>query len=147
MDQSNATATAPNEATNVTASAQNINTKVLIIEDDRFLRELIAQKLEREKFQVMQAADGEDGLRKLSEQRPNIVLLDLILPGLSGFDVLKKIKEGSENTSLPVVILSNLGQREDVEKGLSLGASDFLIKAHFTPQEIIVKIQAILSGK
>ncbi|KKR47021.1 MAG: hypothetical protein UU22_C0040G0002 [Parcubacteria group bacterium GW2011_GWA2_40_8] len=125
----------------------NGNVKVLLIEDDRFLRELIAQKLEREKFQVMQAVDGEEGLRKLGEQKPNIVLLDLILPGLSGFDVLKKIKEDSANASMPVVILSNLGQREDVERGLSLGASDFLIKAHFTPQEIIVKIQGILAGK
>ena len=125
----------------------NGNVKVLLIEDDRFLRELIAQKLEREKFQVMQAVDGEEGLRKLGEQKPNIVLLDLILPGLSGFDVLKKIKEDSANASMPVVILSNLGQREDVERGLNLGASDFLIKAHFTPQEIIVKIQGILAGK
>ncbi len=129
------------------AAQDNSNTKVLLIEDDRFLRELIAQKLEREKFQVMQAVDGEEGLRKLGEQKPNIVLLDLILPGLNGFDVLKKIKEAPENASMPVVILSNLGQREDVERGLSLGASDFLIKAHFTPQEIIIKIQGILSGK
>ena len=145
MDQQN-----PTPAVSVTpapAVRDNTGTKVLLIEDDRFLRELIAQKLEREKFQVMQAVDGEEGLRKLVEQKPNIVLLDLILPGLSGFDVLKKIKESPENAAMPVVILSNLGQREDVERGLSLGASDFLIKAHFTPQEIIVKIQGILSGK
>ncbi|OHA46650.1 MAG: hypothetical protein A3A80_02180 [Candidatus Terrybacteria bacterium RIFCSPLOWO2_01_FULL_44_24] len=121
--------------------------KVLLIEDDRFLRELIAQKLEKEKFDVMQTVDGESGLRKLSEQKPDIVLLDLILPGMSGFEVLKKIREMPDSQTIPVVILSNLGQREDVEKGLSLGATDFLIKAHFTPGEIITKIKNVLSTK
>ena len=121
--------------------------KVLLIEDDRSLRELIAQKLEKEKFDVMQTVDGESGLRKLSEQKPDIVLLDLILPGMSGFEVLKKIREMPDSQTIPVVILSNLGQREDVEKGLSLGATDFLIKAHFTPGEIITKIKNVLSTK
>ncbi len=119
--------------------------KVLLVEDDRFLRELIAQKLEREGFDVMQAVDGEEALRKVGERKPEIVLLDLILPGIGGFDVLKKIKEGPDTNGIPVVILSNLGQREDVEKGLGLGATDFLIKAHFTPGEIITKIKAILN--
>jgi len=119
--------------------------KVLLVEDDRFLRELIAQKLEREGFDVMQAVDGEEALRKVGERKPEIILLDLILPGIGGFDVLKKIKEGPDTSGIPVVILSNLGQREDVEKGLGLGATDFLIKAHFTPGEIITKIKAILN--
>jgi DNA-binding response OmpR family regulator len=118
--------------------------KILVVEDDKFLRELITQKLKREGHDVREAVDGEDGVRKIEEEKPEIVLLDLILPGIDGFEVLAKIKENPERKDVPVIILSNLGQRDDVERGLKLGAVDFLIKAHFTPGEIIEKIEAIL---
>jgi DNA-binding response OmpR family regulator len=118
--------------------------KILVVEDDKFLRELITQKLKREGHDVREAVDGEDGVRKIEEEKPEIVLLDLILPGIDGFEVLAKIKENPERKDVPVIILSNLGQRDDVERGLKLGAVDFLIKAHFTPGEIIEKIEAVL---
>jgi len=121
--------------------------KILVIEDDKFLRELITQKLSREGYDVQEAVDGEDGVRKAKEVKPDIILLDLILPGIDGFEVLVKIKEDSNLEGVPVVILSNLGQRDDVERGLKLGAVDFLIKAHFTPGEIIEKINKILGEK
>ena len=117
---------------------------ILIIEDDKFLRELIAQKLTKEGYKMSEAVDGEEGIKKVKSEQPDLVLLDLILPGIDGFEVLSKMKEDSSLVSIPVIILSNLGQKEDVEKGLKLGAADYLIKAHFTPGEIIDKIKIIL---
>ena len=117
---------------------------VLVVEDDKFLRELISQKLIKEGFEVESAIDGEEGIKKAKELKPNIVLLDLILPGIDGFEVLSRIKGDPALASVPVIILSNLGQKEDVEKGLKLGAVDYLIKAHFTPGEIIEKIKNVL---
>ena len=120
-------------------------TKVLIIEDDSFLRELVVKKLSGEGFDIVEGVDGEDGLKKAQEEEGiDIVLLDIILPGMQGFEVLQKIKENPKTTGLPVIILSNLGQKEDIEKGMKLGAVDFMIKAHFTPSEIITKIKNII---
>lgn len=118
--------------------------KILIIEDDKFLRELISQKLVKEEYDISEAVDGEEGIKKIKEEKPELILLDLILPGIDGFEVLSRMKEDASISSIPVIILSNLGQKEDVEKGLKLGATDYLIKAHFTPGEIIEKIKAIL---
>ena len=117
---------------------------ILIIEDDKFLRELIARKLIKEGYEVSEAVDGEEGMKKVKEEKPDLVLLDLILPGIDGFEVLSRMREESALASIPVIILSNLGQREDVEKGLRMGAVDYLIKAHFTPGEIIEKIKNAL---
>lgn len=118
--------------------------KILIVEDDKFLRELIARKLIKENYETVEAIDGEEGITKAKEEKPDLILLDLILPTIDGFEVLSKIKSDPSLTHIPVIILSNLGQREDVEKGLELGAIDYLIKAHFTPGEIIDKIRKIL---
>lgn len=117
--------------------------KILIVEDDRFLRELIKRKLITEGFEVAEAVDGEEALKKVKEETPNLVLLDLILPNVDGFEVLKRIKEDLKLATIPIIILSNLGQREEVERGLKLGAIDYLVKAHFTPGEIIEKIKNI----
>lgn len=118
--------------------------KILIIEDDKFLRELIARKLLDEGFEIAEAVDGEEGIKMIKESGPDLVLLDLILPSIDGFEVLARVKEDTSITPVPIIILSNLGQKEEVEKGLELGAVDYLIKAHFTPGEIIEKIKNIL---
>lgn len=118
--------------------------KILIVEDDKFLRELIKRKLIGEGFEVVEAIDGEEALKKVKEEKVDLVLLDLILPSIDGFEVLSRIKENPDLVSLPVIILSNLGQREEIERGLKLGAVDYLVKAHFTPGEIIEKIKSIL---
>jgi CheY-like chemotaxis protein len=118
--------------------------KILLIEDDKFLRELMNKKLITLGYDVVTAADGESGLVMIKETKPDVVLLDLILPGINGFEVLEKAKQDPEIAAIPVVILSNLGQGEDIEKGLALGAKDFLVKAHFTPQEIVNKLKSIL---
>ncbi len=118
--------------------------KILIIEDDKFLRELIAQKLIKEGYDIAEAIDGEKGIKAVGEEKPDLVLLDLILPGIDGFEVLTKIKEDPKIAQVPVIILSNLGQKDDIERGLKMGAVDYLIKAHFTPGEIIEKVKAVL---
>jgi len=118
--------------------------KILVVEDDKFLRELITQKLIKEDYETLEAVDGEEGIKKIKEEKPDLVLLDLILPGIDGFEVLSKKKEDPSLDSIPVIILSNLGQKEDVERGLKLGAVDYLIKAHFTPGEIIEKVKNAL---
>ncbi len=122
----------------------SIKQKVLVVEDDKFLRELILQKLAKEGYETSEAIDGEEGIKKIKEEKPHLILLDLILPGIDGFEVLSRMRDDSAVSSIPVIILSNLGQKEDVEKGLKLGAADYLIKAHFTPGEIIEKIKNIL---
>lgn len=121
--------------------------KILIVEDDKFLRELIVRKLEKEGFEIVEAVDGENGVQKIKQERPDLVLLDLILPGIDGFEVLKKIKEDPKTSSIPIVILSNLGQREDVERGMKMGAVDYLVKAHFTPNEIIDIVKRSLNAR
>ncbi len=121
--------------------------KILIIEDDRFLRQLIARKIGQQGYEVIEAVDGEEGIKKIKQEKPILILLDLILPGVDGFEVLSRIKKDSDTKHIPVIILSNLGQREDVDRGLNLGAEDFLIKAHFTPTEIIDKIASVLAEK
>jgi DNA-binding response OmpR family regulator len=118
--------------------------KILIVEDDRFLRELMSKKLSQENFVVVEAVDGTEGLQKAKEEKPDLILLDLILPGMDGFEVLTRLKQEPNLSSIPVLILSNLGQKEEVERGLKLGAVDYLIKAHFTPSEIIEKVRGIL---
>lgn len=129
------------------AAAIRVPGTVMVVEDDKFLRDLIVQKLKREGFPVSEAITGTEALQIAKEQKPAVILLDLILPGLDGFEALKRLKDDQETASIPVVILSNLGQREDVERGLRLGAVDFMIKAHFTPGEIVAKIKATLGAE
>ena len=117
---------------------------ILIIEDDKFLRELTVQNLIKEGYDTAEAIDGEEGIKKVKTVKPDLVLLDLILPGIDGFEVLTRMKEDPSLDQIPVIILSNLGQKDDVERGLKLGAVDYLIKAHFTPREIIDKIRNTL---
>ncbi len=118
--------------------------KILVVEDDKFLREMITRKLKKEGYEVFQAVDGEEGLEKIRGEHPDLILLDLIMPGVGGFEVLEEAKEDKEISEIPIVILSNLGQKSEVDRGLELGAEDFLIKAHFTPKEIIKKVKEII---
>ena len=118
--------------------------KILIVEDDKFVRELIVQKLTEEKFEVSSAKDGEEGVAKVESEKPDLVLLDLILPGIDGFEVISRIRKNPDIESMPIVILSNLGEKNDVDRGIKLGANDYMIKAHFTPKEIVEKVRGIL---
>ena len=118
---------------------------ILLVEDDNFLRDLISQKLKRESFNVIEAIDGEDGVKKTGEHKPHLILLDLILPGMDGFEVLRDIHGNENSKKIPVIILSNLGQKDDIEKGMRFGAIDYLVKAHNTPGEIVDKVKEVLA--
>ena len=121
---------------------------VFIVEDDNFLREIAGQKISDAGFEVMTAQDGKKAFELLdsSPTLPSIVILDLILPGMSGFDILKQLKESDRYKEIPVLILSNLGQEEDVHKAKELGAVDYMVKAHFSFAEIITKIKDTISA-
>ena len=118
--------------------------KILVVEDDKFLRELLVGKLAREGFTVLEATRGEEVEPIVKADKPHIILLDLVLPGADGFEVLSSLKAASESSAIPVIILSNLGAREDVEKALKLGAEEFMVKAHHTPQEIADTVKRTL---
>lgn len=118
--------------------------KILVIEDEKTLRFLIVKILTEEGFEVDEAIDGEQGFEKAKTNKPDLILLDLRLPGINGFDVLSKIKKDSALESIKVIILSNLGQKEEIERGMNLGATDYMIKAHFTLDEIIDRVKKTL---
>ena len=118
--------------------------KVLIIEDDPFLSEMYAAKLSQSGFQSDVASDGKIGIAKIKADKPDLILLDIVLPKMDGFELLKKIKSDQAIKDIPVMLLTNLGQKNEIEKGLALGAEEYIIKAHFTPTAVVVKVKEIL---
>ena len=124
----------------------NSQQKVLVVEDDKFLSELVVTNLRKANFDVTLTIDVEKAWEELEKQPlPNIIILDLILPGTNGFEFLEQIKKDDKLKSIPVIILSNLGSEQDIEKGLSLGASAYLVKAHILPEDLVKKIKETLS--
>ncbi|MFB6225177.1 MAG: response regulator transcription factor [Candidatus Paceibacteria bacterium] len=118
-------------------------TKVLLIEDDMFLRELCVVKLEKANFEVDFAEDGEEGLKKMQENAYDVILLDIMLPGKDGFEILEAYNEenGGFGEDTVLIMLTNLSEREQVDKAKDLGADDYIIKAHFSPSEIVEKTE------
>jgi len=119
--------------------------KVLVVEDDTLLKDMLGQQLTKEGWQALHATDGEQALALAESEHPDIILLDLLLPGMSGFEILSTLKENDSTKDIAVIILSNLGQQEDIDKGIKLGAADFLIKSNFTLDEVSAKIKQVLS--
>ncbi len=117
---------------------------VLLVEDDTFLANIYKTKFEMEKFKVTVATDGAQGLKEIRKKKPDVVLLDILLPKMDGFAVLEEIKKDKDIKDVPVILLTNLGQKDDVEKGLEMGAADYLIKAHFKPSETVGKVKKVL---
>lgn len=117
---------------------------VLIVEDDTFLSNIYKTKFEMEGFKVTIVENGEMALAEVQKKNPDIILLDILLPKINGFTVLEKLKADTKTKGIPVVMLTNLGQKDDVEKGFELGAEDYLIKAHFKPSETVDKVKKIL---
>lgn len=117
--------------------------KVLLVEDDPFLLSMYSTKFESEGFEVAVATDGEEGLKLAAKETPSIILLDILLPKIDGFEVLKALKKEEGTKNIPVILLTNLSQKDEVEQGISLGASDYLIKAHFMPSEVVEKIKKL----
>lgn len=112
-----------------------------MIEEDRFLRKIYRDKLSRLGFEFLEATNGEEGLNKIIAEKPDLVLLDLILPRKNGFDVLIDMKSNKNTDKIPVIILSNLGQESDIKRGLSLGAKDYLVKTEVSLSEVVNKVK------
>jgi len=121
--------------------------KILLVEDDPFLVDIYETKLKESGFVVEVANHGEVALTKIRENKVDLVLLDIVLPHLDGWEILRSIKGDKQLKDLKVIILSNLGQKEEVEKGLELGAAKYLIKAHYTPTEVVEEIKKYLDIK
>ena len=116
---------------------------ILLVEDDPFLSSVLRMKLEKELFKVIRAADGDEALNFLTEQgvKPDLILLDLILPKKNGFEVLETIRQDPLLEKLPVIIISNLGQPSDIERGKALGVIDYFIKARLSVEELVNKVK------
>ncbi len=120
---------------------------ILLVEDDPFLIDLYVTKSKEAGFKIEVVDDGDLVLEKVKEVKPDILLLDIVLPNVDGWEILRKIKEDIDMKDLIVVILSNLGQKDEVEKGLKLGATKYLIKAHYTPTEVVEEVKKLLRNK
>ena len=118
--------------------------KILFIEDEIALQKAFGTILKEKGYEVMSAFDGETGLKMAKEEKPNLVLLDLILPKMHGFEVLKKLKEEKETQGIPIIVLTNLEDMENVGKALELGATTYLIKAQYGLEEVLEKIKKAL---
>lgn len=115
--------------------------KILIIEDEEVIINLLQKKVIREGYQVSIARDGEEGLRIMGEEKPDLVLLDIIMPKLGGFEVMEEMQKNSELKKIPVIVISNSGQPVELDRAQKLGAKDWLVKTEFDPQEVIDKVK------
>ncbi|MBT4648855.1 response regulator [bacterium] len=115
--------------------------KVLLIEDEEMLANMYEVKFQNEGFEVIKALDGATGLELSKTTNPDFVLLDVIMPKMDGFSVLKAIREDEKTKNLPVMLLTNLGQDEDIQKGKELGAVGYLVKANVTPADVVESVR------
>lgn len=120
--------------------------RILLAEDDRFLRRAAEATLRQQGFAVTVAADGEEALRLARDAPPDLVLLDLIMPKVHGFEVLRALREDPRTAAVPVIVLSNLGQEADVQRALEAGASAYLVKANLSLQELSRKVRDALGA-
>ncbi len=116
----------------------------MLIEDEEMLANMYEVKFQNEGFKMVKALDGEQGLILAAKEKPDFILLDVIMPKMDGFTVLKKLKENPETKNVPVLLLTNLGQDEDVKKGNELGAVGYLVKANITPSEVVDKVKSLM---
>lgn len=122
-----------------------MNKKILLAEDDKFLIRAYKDSLERAGFEVILALNGTEAMRKIKAKKPDLILLDLVMPEKDGFEILEELRIDHELKKIPVLILSNLGQDSDVKKGKELGAVDYLIKADFSMKDVMNKVKFYLA--
>jgi len=115
--------------------------KILIIEDEEIMIDLLQRKLTKEGYEISVARDGEEGLKVMREVRPDLVLLDIVMPKMGGFEVMEKMNKDPELKAIPVIVISNSGQPVELDRAQKLGAKDWLIKTEFDPQEVIDKVK------
>ena len=121
--------------------------KILIVEDDRFLSLVLKGKLEKEGFIVLQAFDGEEGLQLIKKELPDLVILDLIMPKVSGFELLEKISIDPQMSQIPVVVASNLGQESDITKARSLGVLEYYVKVKTPIDDLVKMLKNMMAGQ
>ena len=122
--------------------------KILVVEDDLSISDLYHERLVEDGYQVFTAHNGRDGFSLVGSKKPDLILLDIIMPDVDGYEMLQELKTNKNTKNTPVIIFSNLSQREEIEKGLKLGASDFIIKTSVTPSQMAQKVEEFLnSGK
>lgn len=115
--------------------------KILIVEDEEIILGLLQKKLAQEGYEISVARDGEEGLKTMREFKPDLVLLDIIMPKMGGFEVMEEMQKDGELRNIPVIVVSNSGQPVEIDKAQELGAKDWLIKTEFDPQEVIDKVK------
>ena len=120
--------------------------KILIIEDESALQKTLGEVLSQQGYEVLPALNGEVGLKLAQSEKPDLILLDLVLPKIHGFDVLKKIKDNPETKEIPVIILTNLESMEDVKRAMELGATTYLVKANYSLEELTIKIKQVFQN-
>ncbi len=118
--------------------------KILFIEDESALQKTFGEVLTQEGYDVVKAMDGEEGLRLAQSEKPDLILLDLILPKMHGFEVLKQLKDDEETKDIPIIVLTNLESTDDVEKALELGATTYLVKANYDLEDVLKKVKNAL---
>ncbi|EKD58255.1 MAG: response regulator receiver protein [uncultured bacterium] len=121
--------------------------RLLIVEDDTVLQNALSSYLRAESFEVMCAVDGEEGVKIALAEKPDLILLDIVLPKKDGYQVLQEIKANEDTKHIPIVLLTNLGSISDVEKALEMGATTYLVKADYKLEEVTEKIKEILNIK
>lgn len=117
---------------------------VLLVEDDPFLVDIYTTKFQAEGFSISVATDGNQAISRLLQDKPEVLLLDIVLPKVDGWEILKSIKQNKDLQDLKVIVLSNLGQKADIDKAIALGATRYLIKAHYTPSEVVEEVKKII---
>ncbi|MDP3973474.1 MAG: response regulator [Candidatus Daviesbacteria bacterium] len=120
--------------------------KILLVEDEAFIRDLYQRQLTREGYEVAVAADGQEGINQLKNQIFDLLLLDIMLPGMNGLQVLREFKTQNPNSRMITILLTNLGQEEVIKEGFELGAQAYLIKASYTPEQVVAEVKTALSG-
>ena len=125
--------------------AEENGKKVLVVEDEEILLTALKEELQTGGYEVEGAVDGEDGLEKAKSFKPNLILLDLVMPKMDGMEMLQKLKADSTTRDIPVVILTNLSDYERISEALSLGAMDYLVKANYKLEELLEKVKTVLS--
>jgi DNA-binding response OmpR family regulator len=120
--------------------------KILIVEDDAFIRDIYQVKFSQEGFGVDLAENGIEALKKMEQYIPDIILLDIIMPYMDGMETLKNIRKNDAWKKIPIIMLTNISEKEKVAEGLDEGANDYMIKSHFTPSEVVEKANVLLNG-
>ena len=114
--------------------------KILLVEDEEIISDLLQRKLKKEGYEVLVASDGKEGLKSMRETEPDLILLDIIMPKIGGFEVMEEMNKDPKLKKIPVIIISNSGQPVELERAVELGAKDWLIKTEFDPQDVIEKV-------